>query len=188
MVTARPITHLVVVGPECTGKTTLARELGEALGAAVVPEAARIFAEWHYNQLSAHTVAPIALLAMRLEEETAAALPATARPVLVLDTDLVSTVVYSRHYYGNVERWIADEARARLADLYLLCAPDIPWEPDGIRDRPDAREQIYREFTEELARLGARVAVVGGHGVARLEAALAAIRESGLIAPREASS
>ena len=185
---ARSLTHIVVVGPECTGKSTLARELGGALGAPVVPEAARIFAEWHYNQLSVHTVAPIALLAMRLEEETAAALPDASPPVLVLDTDLVSTVVYSRHYYRGVERWIAEEARARLADLYLLCAPDIPWEPDGIRDRPAARDEIHRDFTEELARLGARVANVRGQGVARVEAALDAIREAGLIAPREASS
>jgi nicotinamide riboside kinase len=184
---ARALTRVVVIGPECTGKTTLARDIGEALGAAVVPEAARIFAEWHYNQLSAHTVAPIALLAMRLEEETGASLPEAAPPVLVLDTDLVSTVVYSRHYYAGVERWIADEAAARLADLYLLCAPDIPWEPDGIRDRPALRDEIYRDFTAELARLEARVAIVRGMGASRLEAALGAIRASGLIAPREAS-
>jgi nicotinamide riboside kinase len=185
---ARSLTRIVVIGPECTGKTTLARELGEALSAAVVPEAARIFAEWHYNQLSAHTVAPIALLAMRLEEETAATLPGTAPPVLVLDTDLVSTVVYSKHYYGAVEHWIAEEARARLADLYLLCSPDIPWEPDGIRDRPAARDEIYRAFTEELARLGARVAIVRGQGAARIESALDAIAGSGLIARRAARS
>jgi nicotinamide riboside kinase len=180
--------RIVVIGPECTGKTTLAREVAESLGVPVVPEAARLYAEWHDGALSAATVAPIAQLSIRLEEEALAAIAGAPRALIVRDTDLVSTVVYSRHYYGHVEPWIEGEARARLGDLYLLCATDIPWVPDGVRDRPAARDDLHRDFSEELERLGARVAHVSGRGAARLASALDAIRSSGISAMRGASS
>ena len=46
---------------------------------------------------------------------------------MLLDTDLVSTVVYSRHYYGDCPAWIEAAAVRRLADLYLLHDIDVPW-------------------------------------------------------------
>lgn len=184
--TAPSPTRIVVTGPECTGKTTLARALGEALNAPVVPEAARLFAERHPAPLSAATVGPIARLAIRLEAEVISGLRGPA--LIVRDTDLVSTVVYARHYYGAVEAWIEAEARARLGDLYLLCAPDLPWVADGIRDRPQHREELHAAFAAQLAELGARVSGIRGTGDRRTLAALAAIREAGLSAGGEASS
>ena len=55
----------------------------------------------------------------------------------------------------------------RRADLYLLCAPDLPWQADGQRDRGDRREEMHRLFSEALAALGARVELVRGEGEAR---------------------
>ncbi len=52
-------------------------------------------------------------------------------PLVVLDTDLVSTMVYSRHYYGDCPEWIEREARERLGDLYLLHHVDVDWVADG---------------------------------------------------------
>lgn len=39
--------RVCVTGPECTGKTTLARALAEWAGVAWVPEASRAYAEAH---------------------------------------------------------------------------------------------------------------------------------------------
>ena len=166
---ARP-TRLILIGPECTGKTTLARGLAAGLGAPWTPEAARLVAEGSATPLSAATVEPIARLAMALED----AGRATAAPWLVQDTDLVSTVVYARHYYGACPAWIEAEARRRLGDRYLLCAPDLPWTADGVRDRGDARPALFAEFLATLDAFGARIAVVGGTGAGRLAAARAA--------------
>ena len=175
--------RVVLIGPECSGKTTLAASLARTFGAPWTPEAARRFAETSATPLSVHTVGPIAQLSMALEDEAiaaarvaATAAHASAPTLLIRDTDLVSTVVYSYHYYGVCEPWIEAAALERRADLYLLCAPDLPWTPDGIRDRPDAREALHAEFAERLAMMRATVVPISGVGTARSAAAEQALR------------
>ena len=91
--------------------------------------------------------------------------------MVILDTDLISTVVYSRHYYGTCPEWIEAEARARKADLYLLTDVDVPWTIDDVRDSAAPREILHREFLIGLANFGANfVAIRGNREVRFLEA------------------
>lgn len=165
------IVRIVLTGPECTGKTTLAAALAARFDAPWVPEAARRYVEQVRADLSAETVEPIAQLAMHLQDAALVTQP----PLLFLDTDLVSTVVYARHYYGHCPRWIEDEAHARRADLYLLGTPDLPWTADGVRDRPSARETLFAAFRDALEAIGARVTVLRGEGEARTARAVQAV-------------
>ncbi|HVZ49034.1 MAG TPA: ATP-binding protein [Gemmatimonadaceae bacterium] len=181
--------RLVVTGGECTGKTTLAAALAARLDAPWLPEAARAYAEDAARQgrtLSLATVEPIAMRHIAAEEAllrpaaasgggNRGATPHGAPALVVYDTDLLSTVAYSRHYYGTSSAWLEAEARARRADLYLLCAPDIPWTADGVRDRPEDREAMFAHFGAVLREFGAAVTVVRGTGEARVAAALAAV-------------
>lgn len=160
-------TRVVLIGPECAGKTTLAGELATAFDAPWTPEASRLYAESSLAPLSATTVEPIARLSMRLEDDLRADHP----PLIIRDTDLVSTVVYARHYYGAAPEWIAREARARRADLYLLCHPDLPWFPDGVRDRPRHRLALLADFRNELNAMEARIVEIRGTGDIRRLAA-----------------
>lgn len=163
---------LVLTGPEASGKTTLAAALAACHGSIWVPEAARRFVEADPTPLSAATVEPIARLSMSLDDAARAARPR----LLVHDTDLVSTVVYARHYYGQCPEWIVEEAMHRRADLYLLCRPDLPWEDDGVRDRPMAREQLFEDFRSQLEAMQATYEIVEGIGEAREAMALEHLR------------
>jgi NadR type nicotinamide-nucleotide adenylyltransferase len=165
---------VVVTGPESTGKTTLVASLAQAYDTACSPEFARRYAETHPS-LGADDVEPIARGEIIVEDLAQAEAGARGRPIVIHDVDLVSTVVYARHYYGACPPWIVDEARGRRADLYLLCAPDVPWIPDGIRDLPMAREQLFTEFRATLAALGCTVVELRGSWAEREAMARAAV-------------
>jgi nicotinamide riboside kinase len=96
----------------------------------------------------------------------------------VLDTDLLSTVIYARHYYGMVPPWIERVERSRRADLYLLCDVDVPWVADGIRDRPEHRDRMFALFRDALVRRRAPFVVVRGDWEERWKRALAAVSAS----------
>lgn len=157
-----PLRRIVVTGPESTGKTTLSMRLAEAANAEWVPEASRVYAERKGGELLASDVAPIAREHIRLADAAAEKAQAEGKQLLVADTDLLSTVVYARHYYRMVPPWVERVERARRADLYLLCDIDVPWIPDGIRDRPSNRDEMFALFRDALVRRKAPFVLVRG--------------------------
>jgi NadR type nicotinamide-nucleotide adenylyltransferase len=165
------VKRVVVTGSECTGKTTAAAALAATYGVPWVPEAARAVAEARGGGLTIDDVGPIARAHLAAAERVGS----TGAALVFLDTDLISTVVYSRHYYGACPRWIERAARDQLADLYLLHRPDIPWVPDASRDRGHLRDVLHALFVDALSEFGASAVEVGGSGDARLAQAARAV-------------
>ena len=164
--------RICITGPESTGKTTLAQRLARSLNADWVPEAARVYAERVGRELTVHDVEPIAREHIALADAAAAC----AGQVLVLDQDLISTIVYGQAYYGCSSAWIESEAQSRLSDLYLLCDVDVAWTSDGVRDRPDGRHEMFAQFARALEVRGAHVVVIRGDWETRSAASLEAVR------------
>ena len=158
---------LTLVGPESTGKTTLAAELARDFGTVWVPEASRAYAMDKAGPLTVDDVLPIA----RRHCREADAGRARARHLLVLDTDLVMTCVYSELYYGVLSAELLELTKQRLADRYLLLEPDVPWVADPVRDMPARREEIRDRVLEMLRRVGASHAAIAGDWKARREKA-----------------
>jgi NadR type nicotinamide-nucleotide adenylyltransferase len=159
---AKDALRICLTGPESTGKSELAARAERELGATRVHEYAREYAERH-PELTAADVEPIARGQMVNEDAAQGAL-------IVLDTDLISTVVYARYYYGSCPAWIEDEARRRKADLYLLLDTDVEWQPDPVRDaNADAREDLFDAFRAALDEFETRWEIVSGDWEARWE-------------------
>ena len=163
--------RVVVTGSECTGKTTLARELATHFGTSWSPEYVREYLDGKGAPLTLADVDAIARGQMAAEDEAAR----RASRIVLHDTDLLSTVVYSRHYYGSCPEWVERSARERRADLYLLLRPDVPWVADPQRDRGERREEIHELFRGALGEFRAAFRELSGTWTERRGRALAAI-------------
>jgi NadR type nicotinamide-nucleotide adenylyltransferase len=173
----RPFT-IVVTGSECTGKSTLALALAARLNVPCSAEFAREYVDRGRSSLDASDVEPIARGQLAGELAADQQARAQGRGRVIRDTDLLSTEVYARHYYGDCPEWIRAAARDRLGDLYLLLCPDVPWVPDGAqRDRPDAaqRSQLHELFRSALLDAGVRFVEISGDWTDRESQAFAAI-------------
>jgi nicotinamide riboside kinase len=91
------VIRVVLTGSESTGKTTLAGELATHYRAELVPEFVRAYAERRGGIIEFSDHGPIARGQMALEDEHIA----HAKGLIVQDTDLLSTVVYCKHYFGQ---------------------------------------------------------------------------------------
>ena len=172
---SRPVLFKVVVtGSECTGKSTLVQALAARFRTAFSTEGARNYLNQVQRPLNFSDVEPIAHRQISLEGEAVE----QAEKLVILDTDLLSTVIYSRHYYGECKNWIVEMAVARIANLYLLCDIDVPWTEDGLqRDQgePEQRIQVHQAFIRELNRIQAPHVVLSGDADTRLGHAIAII-------------
>jgi len=164
------LTRICLTGAECTGKSRLAEELAGHVGAVWVPEFAREYAERVARPLTYLDVAAIAEGQMALQERT------VASRLVILDTDLISTVVYSRHHYGACPEWIVAEARKRRADLYLLLDIDVLWIADAARDSGARRGELHEEFRRALEEFGAKFVLISGTWEERRRRAIEAVR------------
>jgi NadR type nicotinamide-nucleotide adenylyltransferase len=170
-VTQRDSFRVVVTGSESTGKTTLAEELARHYRGELVPEFVREYAAARRGVIEFADHGPIARGQIALED----AAIARGNPIVVQDTDLLSTVVYCEHYFGKCPAWIAETARDRAPDLYLLCEIDVPWVADGVRDRGHMRETMQQLFRVAVYGSGVPVVEISGDRAERFSLATQAI-------------
>lgn len=178
------VTRVVVTGSESTGKTTLAARLAKRLGTRCAAEFARSYLDARPTPLDESDVEPIARGQIALEDRVRGEAARAGARVVVFDTDLVSTAVYARHYYGDCPPWIERAALERRAELYLLCHPDVPWIADPQRDQPHARDAMHALFEAKLREIGARWVDVRGEWGERERRAVEAVEEL-LTLPRD---
>ena len=162
---------VALTGSESTGKTELARLLGARFHAPVSREFVREYAAGKGSSLGFADHGPIARGQIANEDDAIA----RATDLVILDTDLISTVVYCEHYFGQCPPWIVEAARSRAADLYLLLRHDVPWQPDAVRDRGDRRDEMHGLFAGKLRELGLPFVEIGGSWDERFRCAAAAV-------------
>jgi len=144
---------VVLFGPESTGKTTMSELLAKHYDTVWVAEYAREYLQEKWNNerktCEDSDLIPIAKGQIALENKLAR----KADRILICDTDLLETKVYSEEYYGGFVHPELDKyALKNQYDLYLLTNIDTPWEADDLRDRPDQRQEMFQAFENTLIR------------------------------------
>ena len=162
------VERIVLTGAECTGKTTLARALSDYFGEPWTAEFVRDYAARLDRPLAAEDLEPIGRGQLRREDEGAA----RARRFVFHDTNLLSSIIYARHYFATEIEWLNEAFFARDYALYFLCLPDFPWSPDpGQREGAGVRETLQGTFRRSLERLELPFVTVSGSPEARLHTA-----------------
>ena len=163
---------VVLFGPESTGKTELAKALAEYYNTLWVPEYSRFLAEEknkNKEQLSRNDVLTIAKGQMALENK----LTTSVEQLLICDTDLLETKVYSEYYYkGFCPDQLTKYAAENYYNLYFLTNIDIPWEADNIRDKPHEREALFLAFQKALKKYNKPFVLLEGDFNVRLKSAI----------------
>ena len=167
---------IVLFGPESTGKTTLSRQLAKYYNTVWVPEFARDYLQKKWNNerktCEPKDILPIAVGQIQLENSSAE----KANKILICDTDLLETKVYSQEYYGGFVAPELDKAtKENSYDLYLLTYIDTPWEEDDLRDKPEERLEMFTAFENALQEHHKNYILLKGDKETRLKLAVTTI-------------
>ena len=170
------IIKVVLFGPESSGKTTLSIKLAHHYNTVWVAEYAREYLQnkWNNERKTCENsdLLPIAIGQMKLENK----LVKKADKILICDTDLLETKVYSEEYYGGTVDPLLEKAAAENSyDLYLLTYVDTPWEADDLRDKPQERLEMFNAFENALKKYDRPYILLKGDKKIRLKTAIKAI-------------
>lgn len=149
-------------GPESTGKSVMADTLAKDYNTVWVPEVAReIITSNHFSREDIIEIG-------RAQTERIFQLKQKANKLLICDTDLITTQIYSRHYLKVVPPVLYQMENMVRYDHYFLFDIDVPWIADGMRDLSEQREEMFGVFKQELDRRRINYTIVSGTWQQRL--------------------
>jgi nicotinamide riboside kinase len=191
------VKKIVIVGPESTGKSTLCEQLAQHYHTRWCPEFAREYLLSNGTPYTFEQLLEIAKGQLAMEDEytrqvektwswlekercwiNASSLITTSHPpLLFIDTDMYVMKVWCEYVFEKCHPFILDEIAKRQYNGYLLCAPDLPWVKDELREYPDDKNRIelFHIYKDLLVHQSTPWQIVSGSYEERLQQAIAAV-------------
>ncbi len=185
MAQTAPTCTFCLTGPESSGKTSLSIELARHLAAPLVPE----FARSYLTPNLAYTESDLQQIAagqQSAEQQARRQMPAAW---LVCDTDIQVIETWWWFVFGasvntqhppqmhHYPMWLRQRVITRTPRHYLLVEPDLPWEPDPLRENPEDRDRLFNHYRWLMDRDRLSYRVISGQGSRRIENLLRAVSE-----------
>ncbi|MBK5278969.1 MAG: ATP-binding protein [Bacteroidia bacterium] len=143
-------------GPESTGKSTMAKRMAEHYKTEWVPEVSREIVST--NNFTVEDIIKIGhAQTERILEQTK-----KANKILLCDSDLITTQIYSQHYLKVTPPVLFELEKQIQFDCYFLFDIDVPWVADGLRDLVDKRKEMFEVFKMELDKRNIAYTLVKG--------------------------
>lgn len=168
------VRRVCLLGPESSGKSTLARDLAHHFNTSYAWEYARPLLNPKGGRCDRDDISLIARGQIATEE----ALARHANRVLFVDTNVLLTTIWSQTLFGTCPEWVRRVARERRYDLHLLLDVDVPWVDDGQRyfPMPADRVAFFERCRETLEREQLPYIVIRGSWEQRREQAIHEVR------------
>jgi len=175
------IKKIVLVGPESSGKTTMAKLISKKLNTTYIKEYGADYIDQkglnqntkNNDKFSIIDINHIASGQIHLENE---ALKQNNKTI-IYDTDLITTQIWSEIYFNKCPKWIVDESYRRTYDLYLLMDIDFEWQDEGIREFPEKRQWHFNRIKKELDKRNLNYKLISGTIEDRLKKCLKEIKK-----------
>lgn len=176
---------IAIVGPESSGKTSLAEALMVHYHGGYISEVSREYLEGIERPYEEHDLLEITRSIEELHagaedvvREHGAAISGQQpeqverirRPVFY-DTDTLNIRIWSQEKYGRVHPEIDRSVQETRYTWRLLCRPDIPWEPDPFRENPHDRDRLFEIWQRELKALSLPYTIIEGTHEQRMRTA-----------------
>jgi nicotinamide riboside kinase len=161
--------NICITGPESSGKTTLAEQLALHYKTFWVEEAAR---EYLQNLDRKHELKDLKKIAKQQLELN---LNAKKNGLIFTDTDLLTIKIWAEDKYGSTINFVEENYIRHQADLYLLCFPDLEWQPDELREDQFRRNEIFNKYEYVLSQNNFNFSVIKAQGNQRLRNAIHAV-------------
>lgn len=168
--------RIAILGAECTGKSTLGRELVQHLQSSEHKWtlAGEYLREWCQRHQRVPSKSDQALIA-KTQSQRIDALSLQGQSV-VADTTALMTAIYSDIYFQDTALYLDAVKHQQSFDLTLVTATDVPWIADGYqRDGEPTRSAVDNKLRSVLRTHQIAHAVIYGTGAARCQCALDAI-------------
>lgn len=162
--------RIAFTGPESSGKTTLAKAVSTEMQGTYVAEYARTYLEEYGPEYEVEDLD--SMVQGHLES-----IQNTKSPLQLVDSDFVVFQVWSEYKYDAASPLIYRLVSENWFDLHVLCAPDIPWEPDVLRENPNDRDELFLRYVTLLEKFRKPYIIVEGAHEKRVKKAVAAIQE-----------
>lgn len=158
------IKKIAITGPESSGKSELSKKLAELFSTVYVPEYSREYLENLNRTYVFDDLTVIAQGQIKSEKQ----LIKIANRLLICDTELTVIKIWSEVKFGKFDSQLIKMYKEQYYDLYLLCKPDIPWQPDPLRENPENRDELFEMYCKELNAQSRPFKIISGNQEKRI--------------------
>ena len=157
---------IAIIGPECTGKTTLCHQLADYYNTLWIPEYARQYIENVHRKYTYEDVEKIA----EYQFQQICGSEKLNLKYVFFDTELIISKIWFNIVFNKEPSWLDTAIRNSNFQIYLLCNTDIPWEADSVRENGgQMREKLFDIYKKTLIQFNLPFSEIEGTGSERLQ-------------------
>ncbi|MCK6648315.1 MAG: AAA family ATPase [Bacteroidia bacterium] len=167
----KKVKRIALLGPESTAKSTLSEQLALHYHTQWVKEQAREYLSKINRKYTLEDIVTISQEQLAIEQQ----LIPHSKELIFVDTEFINAKVWCLDVFKTCPKYISGNITEHPYDLYLLTYPDLPWEPDPLRENPNRRDFFFNWYEQELKEIKAQYAIIKGLGAERFSQALTAV-------------